>query len=157
MSIAYKNEYFWIRLQNFSWSSSFLKLQGNLSKIVAAAFFFQNMLCCSSAGTFPSYFKNSTKRSIFFQVFPVYFLKSHCVIQIPRVFLYTKYKWKMQIFDPTGQANVAGTVTCCAMISHSHVDKDLDKNEHLQLNLELNTTFTAACFSKITSIVSKTS
>ena len=63
----------------------------------------------------------------------------------------------MQIFDPTGQANVAGTVTCCAMISHSHVDKDLDKNEHLKLNLELNTTLTAACFSKITSILSKTS
>ena len=63
----------------------------------------------------------------------------------------------MQIFDPIAQANAADTANCCAMISHSHVQKDLNKNKCLNLNLELNTILTAACFSKTTSIAPKTS
>ena len=34
------------------------------------------------------------------------------------------------------------------MISYTNVDKDLDRNEHLNLNLEKNTSLTAACFSQ---------
>ena len=38
----------------------------------------------------------------------------------------------MQIFNPIARGNAAA----CQMMSYSHVEKDLNKNEHLNLNLE---------------------
>ena len=38
----------------------------------------------------------------------------------------------MQIFDPMARGNAAA----CQMMSYFHVEKDLNKNEHLNFNLE---------------------
>ena len=38
----------------------------------------------------------------------------------------------MQIFDPKTRGNAAA----CEMASYSHVEKDLNKNEHVNLNFE---------------------
>ena len=42
----------------------------------------------------------------------------------------------MHIFDPTACGNAGDTTNCCQMMSYSHLEKDLNKNEHLNLNLE---------------------
>ena len=52
----------------------------------------------------------------------------------------------MQIFDPVACGNAANTANGCQMMSYFHVEKDLNRNEHLNLNLEQNTPLTAACF-----------
>ena len=41
----------------------------------------------------------------------------------------------MQIFDPIARGNAADTVNDCQM-SYSHAEKDLDRNQHLNWNLE---------------------
>ena len=48
--------------------------------------------------------------------------------------LYTK--WKMPIFDPIDHGYAAVTASGCQMMSYSHEEKDLNGNEHLNLNLE---------------------
>ena len=53
----------------------------------------------------------------------------------------------MQMFDPIACGNTADTVNGCQMMSYSHIKKHLNRNEHLNLNLEKSTTLTAACFS----------
>ena len=42
----------------------------------------------------------------------------------------------MEIFDPIACVNVAAIANGCQMMSYSHVEKDLNSNEHLNLNLE---------------------
>ena len=37
----------------------------------------------------------------------------------------------MQIFDPIARGNAADTVNDCQMMSYSHAEKDLDRNQHL--------------------------
>ena len=37
----------------------------------------------------------------------------------------------MQIFDPNALGNAADTADTCQMMSYSHVEKDLNRNEHL--------------------------
>ena len=37
----------------------------------------------------------------------------------------------MQIFDPNALSNAADTADTCQMMSYSHVEKDLNRNEHL--------------------------
>ena len=54
----------------------------------------------------------------------------------------------MQMFDLIARGNAADTASGCQMISYSHIEKDLHGNEHLNLNLEQNTSLTAACFSQ---------
>ena len=56
----------------------------------------------------------------------------------------------MQIFDPIARGNDADTVNCFQEMSHSHVEKDLSRNENFELNLEQNTSLTAGFFPKIT-------
>ena len=41
----------------------------------------------------------------------------------------------MQILDPVARGNAADTTNGCQMMSYSHVEKDLNRNEHLNLNL----------------------
>ena len=50
----------------------------------------------------------------------------------------------MQIFYPNALGNVADTTDTCQMMSYSHVEKDLNRNEHLNLKLEYNISLTAA-------------
>ena len=57
----------------------------------------------------------------------------------------------MQIFDPIARGNAADTSNGCQMISYSHVEKDLNRNEHLNLNTTLTTTCISQynfCFSQ---------
>ena len=54
----------------------------------------------------------------------------------------------MYVFDAKARDNAAYTVNDCQMMSYSHVEKDLNRNEHLNLNLEQNTSLTAPCFSQ---------
>ena len=42
----------------------------------------------------------------------------------------------MRIFDPVAFGNAADTASGCQMINYSHVEKDLNRNEHLNLYLE---------------------
>ena len=42
----------------------------------------------------------------------------------------------MQIFDPTACGNAADAANVCQMIRYSHVEKDLNRNKHLNLNFE---------------------
>ena len=46
----------------------------------------------------------------------------------------------MQISNPIARGNAVDTANDCQMMSYSHVEKDLSRNEHLNL--------IAACFSK---------
>ena len=46
------------------------------------------------------------------------------------------HQMKMQIFDPITCGNAADTANSCQMMSYSHVEKDLNRNEHFNLNLE---------------------
>ena len=41
----------------------------------------------------------------------------------------------MKIFDPIARGN-ADTTSDCPMMSYSHIEKHLTRNEHLNLNLE---------------------
>ena len=41
----------------------------------------------------------------------------------------------MQIFDPIARGNASGTANGCQMMNCSHIEKDLNKNEHLNLHL----------------------
>ena len=50
----------------------------------------------------------------------------------------------MQIFYPNALGNAADTTDTCQMMSCSHVEKDLNRNEHLNLKLEYNISLTAA-------------
>ena len=43
---------------------------------------------------------------------------------------------KMQILDPIARSNAAGTTSGCNIMSYPHVEKDLNRNENLNLNLE---------------------
>ena len=63
----------------------------------------------------------------------------------------------MQIFVPIAGGNAADTTNCCQMMTYSHVEKDLNRNDHLNVNLESNTSLTAACFAKTTSTSPRTS
>ena len=45
----------------------------------------------------------------------------------------------MQILDPIASGNFSDTANGCQMMSYSHAEKDINRNEHLNLNLELNT------------------
>ena len=54
----------------------------------------------------------------------------------------------MQIFYKTILGNATDIANVCQMISYSSLEKDLICNENLNLNLEWNTSLTAACFSK---------
>ena len=42
----------------------------------------------------------------------------------------------MQIFDPIERGSAADTTNGCQTLSYSHVEKDINRNEHLNLNLE---------------------
>ena len=42
----------------------------------------------------------------------------------------------MQIFDAMACGNAVDTVNSCQIMSYSYVEKDLNKNEHFNLNLE---------------------
>ena len=42
----------------------------------------------------------------------------------------------MHISDQVARGNAADTANGCQMMSYSHVEKDLNRNEHLNLNLE---------------------
>ena len=42
----------------------------------------------------------------------------------------------MQIFDPITLGNAADTANGCQMMSYSRVEKNLNRNEHLNLNVE---------------------
>ena len=55
----------------------------------------------------------------------------------------------MQIFNQIARGNATDTTDTtndCKMMSYSHVEKN--RNEHLKLNLEENTSLTVACFSQ---------
>ena len=41
----------------------------------------------------------------------------------------------MQIFNTIACGNAADTVNGCQMMSYSHIEEDLNRNEHLNLNL----------------------
>ena len=45
-------------------------------------------------------------------------------------------KQKIHFFDPIARDNAANTANGCQMISYSHVENDLNRNENLNLNLE---------------------
>ena len=40
----------------------------------------------------------------------------------------------MQIFNPKARGKASDTSNGCQMMSNSHVEKDLNRNEHLNLN-----------------------
>ena len=61
----------------------------------------------------------------------------------------------MQISNPVACGNAADAVNDCQMMSHSHVEKNLNRCEHLNLNLEQNTLLTASL--RTTSASPKTS
>ena len=42
----------------------------------------------------------------------------------------------MHIFDPVGHGNTADSTNGCQRIGCSYVEKDLNRNEHLNLNIE---------------------
>ena len=42
----------------------------------------------------------------------------------------------MQNFDPVARINTADTTNGCQMMSYSQVEKDLNRNEHSNLDLE---------------------
>ena len=42
----------------------------------------------------------------------------------------------MQIFGPVALGDAADSANGCQMTNYSHVEKDLNRNEHLKLNLE---------------------
>ena len=42
----------------------------------------------------------------------------------------------MQIFDPIARINAADSTNGCQMMSYSHVEKDLNTNEHSNLDLD---------------------
>ena len=42
----------------------------------------------------------------------------------------------MHIFDPIARRNAADTTNSCQVMSYSLVEKDLNENEHFNLNLE---------------------
>ena len=42
----------------------------------------------------------------------------------------------MQIFDPIARGNTADTANGCQVMRYSYVKKELNRNEHLNLNLE---------------------
>ena len=42
----------------------------------------------------------------------------------------------MQIFDPITRDNAVNTVSSSQMMKHYHVEEDLNRNEHLNLNIE---------------------
>ena len=46
----------------------------------------------------------------------------------------------MKIFDPIARGN-ADTISDCPMMSYSHIEKHLTRNEHLNLNLENKTPY----------------
>ena len=54
----------------------------------------------------------------------------------------------MQIFDPIARGNAANIASGSQMMSCPHVEKDINRNEHLNLNLEQNTSLWPACFSQ---------
>ena len=45
-------------------------------------------------------------------------------------------KWRMQIFDPVACGDTADNASGCQMMGHSHVEKDLNRNDHLNSYLE---------------------
>ena len=45
-------------------------------------------------------------------------------------------KWKIPIFDAITRGNAANTTNGCQMTRYSHVEKDLNMTEYLNLNLE---------------------
>ena len=53
-------------------------------------------------------------------------------------------QWKMHIFDPIARGDTAETANGCQVMRYYHLKKDLNRNEHLNLNLEQNTSLTAA-------------
>ena len=42
----------------------------------------------------------------------------------------------MQIFDPIAGGNAADTANGYQMMSYSHIETDLNRNEHLNLNIK---------------------
>ena len=50
----------------------------------------------------------------------------------------------MHIFDPRARGDTAETANGCQVMRYYHLKKDLNRNEHLNLNLEQNTSLTAA-------------
>ena len=42
----------------------------------------------------------------------------------------------MQIFRPAADDNGADNANGCQIVSYTHADKDLNRDEHLSLNLE---------------------
>ena len=118
-----KNAYFWMCLRKFSWRTSFL-IQRNIWKIIGAC----NI---SKTAAFPQVFFCHVL--ILFKVFLVHFSKSVWYHSNSCMLLYTK--WKV-IFDHIARGNV-DTASGCQMMSYPHVD--LNRNEHLNLNLENKT------------------
>ena len=50
----------------------------------------------------------------------------------------------MQIFDLIAHGNAVNTANDCQIMNFSHVEKDLNRNEHLNLNIEQSSSLTAA-------------
>ena len=44
----------------------------------------------------------------------------------------------MQIFDPIARDNAANTTNDCQMMSYSNVEKDINRNEHINLKTWIN-------------------
>ena len=54
----------------------------------------------------------------------------------------------MKIFDPILCGNAAYTANDCQMMRYPHVEQNLKRKEHLNLNREYNTSLTNAYFSQ---------
>ena len=50
----------------------------------------------------------------------------------------------MQIFYQIAGGNHTGTANGCHMMTYSHVEKDLSRKKHLNLNIEKKSSLTAA-------------
>ena len=113
----------------------FLKFRESYEKLLHPVTILK-MLC--SRGIFLPYLRTISKNFDPFQSYssPFQQVTSHYVpLKFMRVFnRYTR--WTLLIFNPTACGNAADTAIGCQLISYSHVEKDLNRNEHLNFSLE---------------------
>ena len=86
-----KNAHFWISLQNFSWRISFLKMQKNLWKVVAACNLFKN---ATLPHVFFYHILRTVPKDFRSKVLLVHFNKSFCAIQIHTCFYTPNERWR---------------------------------------------------------------
>ena len=130
-----KNAHFWICLRNFLEKLAFL-CRENLWKVIGGCHISKN-------SALPQVFFCHILRKAAkdFQSFSKYFPSISTSHTGPFKFMHALYnKWKIQIFDPIVRGN-ADNASGRQMMSYSNVEKDLNRNKHLNLNL-INT---AAC------------